>query len=102
MAIDFCSNLFTPTDPAMHESVAARVDRKLVDKDGPIMLPKEVASIVGENDQDAIHVLNEINARKPIHTMYDVAHQFSREAWGGFIPVMAKGKLGLCPVMKPN
>ncbi|ETW79545.1 putative halogenase [Heterobasidion irregulare TC 32-1] len=94
-AMEFCSNLFAPTDPKMHSAVAARVDRRLMDKEGPILLSEEVKKIVGEEDEEAIHVLNEINARKPIHTMYDVAQQFGHEAWGGFVPVCVRGKLGL-------
>ena len=94
-AMEFCSNLFAPTDPKMHSTVAARVDQRLVDKEGPILLSEDVKRIVGEEDEEAIHVLNEINARKPIHTMYDVAQQFGHEAWGGFVPVCVRGKLGL-------
>ncbi|THH14914.1 hypothetical protein EW146_g5488 [Bondarzewia mesenterica] len=98
MAIDFCSNLFAPTDPKMYEEVEKRIDRRLVAADGPILLLKDIVDIVGPHDEEAAHVLSEINARKPIHTMYDVANQFSHESFAGFTTTCEKGKMGLVQV----
>ncbi|KAJ7456621.1 hypothetical protein FB451DRAFT_1276600 [Mycena latifolia] len=47
------------------------------------------------NDEEVKHVLLEVNARKPIHTMYDCDTNFSTEVSGGFCVKMQWGELGL-------
>ncbi|VDC04880.1 unnamed protein product [Peniophora sp. CBMAI 1063] len=87
--------VMAPTTPAMHADVAERFPASLTDINGPVLLPEEIRLIVGEEDDDAFHVLREINARKPIHQMYDVGRHFVHEAFGGFSPCITRGELGL-------
>lgn len=94
-AMEFCAGVFAPTTPEMYEDVAKRIDKKLMDVNGPILLPEDIVRIVGADDPQAIHVLKEINARKPIHTVYDVAVHFGSEALEGFVPTVKRGELGL-------
>ncbi|KAI0028270.1 FAD/NAD-P-binding domain-containing protein [Vararia minispora EC-137] len=94
-AMDFCSALFLPTSPRMHADVARRFPPELSDKSAPIMLPEDIACKVSVHDEDALHVLREINARKPIHAMYDVAQHFAEEAIYGMVPRIGRGSLGL-------
>lgn len=98
LAIEFCSSLFAPTTPEMHQEVIARLDGELTRSDAPILLKDEIFQRVGKGDEEALHVLGEINARKQIHTMYDVAYQFGHEAWAGLVPTCIRGALGLARV----
>jgi hypothetical protein len=93
-AMRFCSAIFAPTSPEMHASVSGRLDSRLTDINGPVLLPEDIRRIVGA-DEDAFHVLTEINARKPIHTVYNVAHHFMNEAFAGLVPNIVRGELGL-------
>ncbi|KAJ6574728.1 hypothetical protein B0H19DRAFT_1125483 [Mycena capillaripes] len=47
------------------------------------------------NDEEAKHVLLEVNARKPIHAVYDCDINFTTEVMGGFCVRMQQGELGL-------
>lgn len=102
LAMDFCSNLFAPTDPEMYKSVGKRIEPSKLQPDGPILLPKDVQLVVGPFDTEAMHVLNEINARKPIHNMYNVADNFGEESFNGFAFVCERGKLGLSRIGKTS
>ena len=94
-ALDFCAGIFAPTTPEMHSSVADRLDPRVLSPDGPIMLQKDIVAVFGEHDKEIVHVVWEVNARKPIHTEYDIAAQFCHEAFGGYISSCERGKLGL-------
>lgn len=78
----------------MHDEVAERLGSELVDAEGPILSQADIRDRVGE-DEEAVHVLNRVNARKPIYTMYDVHSQFGREVWAGLLPICTRGELGL-------
>jgi len=92
--MDFCKNIFAPTDPRMHSEVAQRLSPELISPDAPIMSVANVMTLAG-NDEEAKHVLLEVNARKPIHAMYDCDTDFTTEVLGGFCVRMEHGELGL-------
>ncbi|KAG0702265.1 putative halogenase [Suillus ampliporus] len=93
--MDFCRHLFAPTDPEMHCAVKARLDPTLTSPNGPIMTECDIDRLLGDADEEAKIVLSEINARKPIHTMYNPADNFGVEEHFGFKAVLERGKLGL-------
>ncbi|KAG1823475.1 putative halogenase, partial [Suillus subaureus] len=92
--MDFCRHLFAPTDPEMHSAVKAR-QGGLTSPDGPVMTECEVDRLLRDADEEAKIVLKEINARKPIHTMYNPTENFGVEEHFGFKAVLERGKLGL-------
>jgi hypothetical protein len=55
----------------------------------------EVDHLLGDADEEAKIVLKEINARKPIHTMYNPTENFGVEEHFGFKAVLERGRLGL-------
>lgn len=59
------------------------------------MLESDIDRLFGDSDQEAKIVLSEINARKPIHNMYNPTDNFSVEEHFGFKAVLERGKLGL-------
>ncbi|TCD66634.1 hypothetical protein EIP91_001101 [Steccherinum ochraceum] len=98
-AVDFCSGLFLPTSPEMRAAVAERVDPKLIAPFEPIVLPKDIPAALGPRlDVDAVLVIQQINARKPILAMYDPVSQFGHEAFAGYVTRCSEGKLGLARV----
>jgi hypothetical protein len=110
--MNFCCHLFAPTDPEMHCAVKARqiffvfsielshfrpdrVDPVLTSPSGPLMTESDINCLFGDDDEEAKIVLSEINARKPIHTMYNPTEDFGVEEHFGFKAVLKRGKLGL-------
>ncbi|KAG2104374.1 putative halogenase [Suillus discolor] len=93
--MDFCGHLFAPTDPEMHSAVKARLDPSLTSPDAPVMTESDIDRVLGDADEEAKIVLSEINARKPIHTMYNPTENFGVEEHFGFKAVLQRGKLGL-------
>ena len=92
--MDFCKNVFAPTDPEMHEAVGARLP-ELTSAAGPIMSGKDIERVLDPEDEDAKHVLSEINARKPIHAMYSGPAHLAMEGVNGLVGRMERGSLGL-------
>lgn len=95
MTMSFVENLFAPTDPEMYKSVKSRVAPELYSPEGPILTPDAVDKAVGEADDEARYVLKEINARKPIHTMYNSMQNFQTESITGWKVKCETGSLGL-------
>ncbi|KAG1850803.1 putative halogenase [Suillus subalutaceus] len=93
--MDFCRHLFAPTDPEMHSAVKARLDPSLTSPDAPVMTESDIDRLLGDADEEAKFVLSEINARKPIHTMYNPTENFGVEEHFGFKAVLERGRLGL-------
>ncbi len=62
---------------------------------GPILTEREIGKLVEQTDEEAKHVLAEINARKPIHHMYNPRESFVTEAHHGLNAVLTRGQLGL-------
>ncbi|OCH89293.1 hypothetical protein OBBRIDRAFT_835926 [Obba rivulosa] len=89
--MEFCSHIFGPTDEAMHASVVARLDPALTSPSGPILLGDAVDKLIGEDDVEGRLVLRKLNARKPIHNMYNPADDFATEVLHGFRAVLEKG-----------
>ncbi|KZW00975.1 putative halogenase [Exidia glandulosa HHB12029] len=93
--MDFCKNVFAPTTPETYRAVADRLeDKRLMDADGPLLSTQQVCELTRE-DEEARHVLLEINARKAVHVEYDPTHNFQTEVLGGFYARMEQGRLGL-------
>jgi hypothetical protein len=59
------------------------------------MLESDLDNLFGNDDQEAKIVLSEINARKPIHAMYNPADNFGMEEHFGFKAILERGQLGL-------
>jgi hypothetical protein len=59
------------------------------------MTELDINRLFGDDDEEAQFVLSEINARKPIHTMYNPTENFGVEEHFGFKAVLERGKLGL-------
>jgi len=95
--MDFVKNVFAPTDPEMHAAVQARVDPKFFKDgaDGEILLEADLNRLIDPADEDAKHVLAEVNARKPIHVMYDSQKDFGSEPINGWTVKIERGKLGM-------
>ncbi|KAH7886566.1 putative halogenase [Phlebopus sp. FC_14] len=96
--MDFCRHIFAPTDPAMHASVASRLDPNLVSPACPVITEDQINQLVAEDDEEAKLVLCEINARKPIHAMYTPTQHFQLESHFGHAAVLKRGHLGLYAV----
>ena len=79
----------------MHTAVGARVDPSLFSPDGPVMTPGELDLVLDPEDEEARHVLREVNARKPIHIMYSGTHNFELEEVAGYKVHCERGCLGL-------
>ncbi|KAJ7500064.1 putative halogenase [Mycena latifolia] len=92
--IDFCSQALNTTDPEMIEEVAKRVDPALMTSDGPILRPKDVAAIAGD-DEEAEIVLQKMNARKAVEELQSWEPNFRGETFNGFSIVPERGNLGL-------
>ncbi|KAJ7458722.1 putative halogenase [Mycena galericulata] len=91
--MDFCEHALGLTDPEMHAEVAKRVDPALVADDGPIMSPKDVAAIAGE-DEEVEAVLRRIQSRKAIEAVHWQPN-FRGESFNGLSIVLERGNLGL-------
>ncbi|KAG7444588.1 putative halogenase [Guyanagaster necrorhizus] len=94
--LDFCRNVFAPTRPEAHEAAVRRLG-SLADPDGPLLGTDTVDELTG-TDMDAKHALWKINARKPLHSMYDCKRNFGTEIINGFYVRMVQGMLGLVRV----
>lgn len=94
-AMDFCVNVFAPTDPTVHDEVRKRIDQRLLDDEQPVMMPEEIEKAVGASDQEAANVLKKHNARKPLREMWDIHGHFNHEEFEGMVISVEKGQLGL-------
>ncbi|KAJ7165807.1 putative halogenase [Mycena filopes] len=92
-AMDFCQHALGLTSPEMHESAAQRVDPALLADDGPILGPKEVKALTGD-DEEAEAVLRRVNSRKALEAVHWQPN-FRGETFNGLSIVMERGKLGL-------
>ncbi|KAJ7090631.1 putative halogenase [Mycena epipterygia] len=91
--MDFCEHALGLTDPEMHDEVAKRVDPTLMADDGPILGPKDVAAIAGD-DEEAEAVLRRINSRKALEVI-DWQPNFRGETFNGLSIHLERGNLGL-------
>ncbi|EPQ59058.1 FAD/NAD P-binding domain-containing protein [Gloeophyllum trabeum ATCC 11539] len=94
VTMDFCRNIFAPTDPKMYSEVAKRIPSSLLSPETPILDKNTIEKLAGMDDE-VRHVLQEVNARKAIHVMYDARTHFTTEVMDGFCVRMERGRLGL-------
>lgn len=92
--MEFCEHAQGFTDPEMHQEVARRVDPALMELDGPILGPKDVANIAGD-DREAELVLRRVNARKAVEGLQAWQPNFRGETFNGLSIVLERGNLGL-------
>ncbi|OBZ66791.1 hypothetical protein A0H81_13348 [Grifola frondosa] len=93
--MDFCRHLFAPTTPEMYSSVRKRVNPELMSSSAPVLTEHDLDKLLDPNDLEAKFVLCEVNARKPIHTMYSPTHNFATEVHVGMRAIVEHGRLGL-------
>ncbi|KAK7458882.1 hypothetical protein VKT23_009892 [Stygiomarasmius scandens] len=93
-AMDFCEHAIAPSDPEMLQSVTKRLDPKLLAFDGPLLNPKAVESLAGE-DEEAKQVLWKLNSDKALVVMFDYEGNFRQEILNGWYVNLEKGNLGL-------
>ncbi|KAG2352102.1 hypothetical protein BDR07DRAFT_187439 [Suillus spraguei] len=79
----------------MHSAVKSRIRPTRTSPDVPVMTECEIDCLLGDADEEAKIVLKDINARKPIHTMYNHAENLGVEEHFGFKAVLERGKLSL-------
>ncbi|PBK80868.1 FAD/NAD(P)-binding domain-containing protein [Armillaria gallica] len=92
--MDFCKDIFAPTDPQMHEAVGARLGPELCSPSVPIMTDGEIENLA-KDDKEAKLVLKEINARKAVHTMYGGPIHVAAESVDGLVLNLEVGNFGL-------
>ncbi|KAK0194558.1 putative halogenase [Armillaria mellea] len=92
--MDFCKDIFAPTDPQMHEAVGARLGPELCSPSVPIMTDSEIEDLT-KDDNEAKLVLKEINARKAVHTMYGGPIHVAAESIDGLVLNLEVGNFGL-------
>ncbi|KAJ7450214.1 putative halogenase [Mycena latifolia] len=92
-AFEFIRPGAADTDPTMHQEVAKRVDPTLMADNGPILGPKDVAAVAGD-DEEAETVLHRINSRKAVEAIHWQPN-FRGEMFNGFSIVLERGNLGL-------
>jgi hypothetical protein len=96
--VDFCSHLLGPGDPEIYKAVSERVAPELLDLSRPIMSKAELDAVLDPADEEARHIVSQINVLKQVHTMYHPVDDFTSETHFGFKAVMQRGKLGLVVV----
>ena len=110
-SLDYCKNIFNPTSPEDHESVAKSIGQELLDITAPVMDPAALERVLapkcvpatGEKDaEDLLNtldasgkmVLDKVNARRLIHQEYGV-NNMETEPLNGYVMRLERGNLGL-------
>ncbi|KAF5348355.1 hypothetical protein D9758_010922 [Tetrapyrgos nigripes] len=93
-AMEFCGHAMAPSDPEMLQSVSKRLDPKLLAFDGPLLTPRAVESMIGE-DEEAKQALWKVNSDKALVVMFDFKGNFRQEVINGLYVNLEKGSLGL-------
>ncbi|KAK1230075.1 hypothetical protein PQX77_006849 [Marasmius sp. AFHP31] len=94
-AIEFCKHAIAPTDPEMLAEVSKRMDPKLVMMTAPVMNPKTVEEITGD-DEEAKQVLWKLNSDKALGIIFSEQNSFRSEVVNGFCVNLDRGSIGLC------
>lgn len=92
------TDIFSPTDPEMHDAVRARFGPELMSSTGEIQPQEALARAVDPTDTDTLLVLNRENARKPVNQLYKGPSNLQIEAVQGFVAHLERGRLGLVQV----
>ena len=110
-SLDYCKNIFNPTSPEDHESVAKSIGQELLDITAPVMDPAALERVLapkrvpatGEKDAEGLSntldasgkmVLDKVNARRLIHQEYGV-NNMETEPLNGYVMRLERGNLGL-------
>lgn len=94
-ALEFCQDVWAPTDPEMHAAVGSRLDPALLSSAAPIFSKEELEELVDPSDEDAIDVVRRINARKVTDPLFRGASTLELEAAAGYVACIQRGNLGL-------
>lgn len=62
---------------------------------GAVLTEADIDKVIDPKDEEAKLVLSEVNARKPIHAMYNSTRNFGDEVLDGYIVRVERGRLGL-------
>ncbi|KAF9451401.1 FAD/NAD(P)-binding domain-containing protein [Macrolepiota fuliginosa MF-IS2] len=92
--MDFCKDVFAPTDPEMIEAVGARLRPELLAPNAPIMSNEQIQD-EAQGDEEIEIVLHRVNARKPVNQLYQGPANLQAGDVGGFIAHLQHGELGL-------
>ncbi|KAF5319373.1 hypothetical protein D9619_008613 [Psilocybe cf. subviscida] len=95
--IEFCTNIFLPGDPEIRESVGGRIGFDLLSADQPVIGVNQMEKITGPDDEEALLVLKQVNARKPLVGLYGALDSIRGENIAGFIAQLELGSVGLRP-----
>ncbi|KAJ7075071.1 putative halogenase [Mycena belliarum] len=91
--MDFCEHALGLTDPEAEAEVAKVVDPALLKVDGPILGPKQVKEIAGDDEEMEI-VLRRVQSRKAIEAVHWQPN-FRGETFNGLYINFERGDLGL-------
>jgi hypothetical protein len=95
--MDFVKGVFAPTDPELEAAVQARVDPKFFEGENNVVLPSQVDEAF--ESEDVRHVIQVVNARKPVHKMFDTQKDFGSEPINGYTVKLTRGELGMVKVV---
>lgn len=88
--MDFCREVFAPTNDESYDEDAPPVNAELLGKNEE-PLPK----VAKKDDEEAIRALSEVNARRSVQGMYGSTEHFGTEVIEGFLVRVQRGSLGL-------
>ncbi|KAF5320184.1 hypothetical protein D9611_010302 [Ephemerocybe angulata] len=94
-ALTFCQDVWAPTDPEMHASVASRLGPELLSPAAPIFSREELSELIDPADEEAMDVVRRINARKVTDPIFRGTHTLEVEPERGWIACLERGQLGL-------
>lgn len=82
----------------MRESVGGRIGFDLLSASTPILDFKAMEKIAGPDDVEALLVLKQVNARKPLVGLYRALESFQGDVIGGHVARLEHGSVGLANV----
>ncbi|KAF5319249.1 hypothetical protein D9619_008329 [Psilocybe cf. subviscida] len=94
-AIEYCTSIFLPGDPEIRESVGERIGFDHLSANTPILDVKAMEKIAGPDDLEALLVLKQVNARKPLVGLYSALASFQGDVIGGHVARLEHGCIGL-------
>ena len=94
---DGAVDIFLPGDPEIRESVGGRIGFDLLSANKPIIGVNQMEKITGPNDEEALLVLKQVNARKPLVGLYGALDSIRGENIAGFVAQLELGSVGLRP-----
>lgn len=88
-------DMFLPGDPEIRESVGGRLGFDLLHANSPMMDFKAMEEIAGPDDVEALLVLKQVNARKPLVGLYGALDSLQGDIIGGYVARLTRGSIGL-------